>query len=119
MALVLSCDLAYRQDSKVSCTVTSLCPTPPSGLLSQVLAESAALFLSLCLSAEGGTSSPLITVGSLSLAQVPTELTLNIYLRNYKFKYTVNPIPLNQEVWKMYLSPRVGQGNTHRTKNCR
>lgn len=53
MALVLSCDLAYRQHSKVSCTVTSLCSILPSGLLSQVLAELAALFLSPCLSAEG------------------------------------------------------------------
>lgn len=59
--------------------MTSLGPASPSGLLSQVLVE-LAIFLSPCLTAEMGTSSLLVTVGSWNLAQVLAKLTLNICL---------------------------------------
>lgn len=100
--------------------MTSLSPAPPSGLLSWVLAE-LPLFLSLCLTAEGGD---LVSLGHCGFMESSTELTLHSYWRNQwtvstrwskclrksKVWYTDGFIPLARKVGEcIYPTGRAGK----------
>lgn len=126
MALVLRSDLACRQNSEGWSMVTSLCPAPPPGL-SQVLVE-LALFLSPCLTAEGGDFISLAHCGFMESSTVPHRTNPQCLLEEpmychhplvhmlEEFQVLVHrePHPFDQEGWRIYLSPQAGGTNNSR-----